>query len=151
MLRSLLSSASLRREIRSCVVRRRSGKAVDVGDISQPDECKLALIVRSDLGMSRGKMAAQAAHGAVLAVSSGVSKKWLKQWLAMGQTKIVLRAENEEALLRVASEAQAAALPVSLVRDAGRTQIDAGTLTVAAVGPAPAAAVDAITSRLKLL
>jgi PTH2 family peptidyl-tRNA hydrolase len=38
-----------------------------------------------------------------------------------------------------------------LVEDAGRTQIAAGSKTVLAIGPAPVAELDRITSHLKLL
>lgn len=37
------------------------------------------------------------------------------------------------------------------IRDAGRTQIAAGSKTVAAVGPAPLSRVDQITGKLRLL
>lgn len=38
-----------------------------------------------------------------------------------------------------------------LIRDAGRTQIAAGSATVLAIGPALVAEIDAITGHLKLL
>jgi len=47
---------------------------------------KLALIVRTDLGMGRGKIAAQVAHAAVAAVlASGEAD--LAAWLADGQPR----------------------------------------------------------------
>jgi PTH2 family peptidyl-tRNA hydrolase len=51
----------------------------------------------------------------------------------------------------VVGAARAAGLPVEVVRDAGRTQVPAGTVTCAAVGPAEDDAVDAVTGELRLL
>ena len=115
------------------------------------DLYKLALVVRTDLGMSRGKIASQAAHGAVLAVCNSSAASCLKAWKKCGQPKVVLRVTDESLLLGVASAAREAGVPISLVYDAGHTQIDAGTLTVAAVGPALATDVDKVTGSLKLL
>lgn len=42
-------------------------------------------------------------------------------------------------------------LCAQVVRDAGRTQIAAGSATVLGVGPAPKSVVDQITGHLKLL
>ena len=47
--------------------------------------------------------------------------------------------------------ARTAGLVTSTVRDAGRTQLDPGTRTVAAVGPGPSVEIDRITGGLKLL
>ena len=51
----------------------------------------------------------------------------------------------------LAARAVAAGLPAYIVRDAGRTQIAAGSQTVLAVGPAPKSAVDRVTGHLSLL
>jgi len=42
-------------------------------------------------------------------------------------------------------------LVATSIADAGRTQLEAGTRTVAAIGPAPDADVDAVTGSLRLL
>ena len=41
-------------------------------------------------------------------------------------------------------------LITSLIFDAGRTQIAAGSMTVLAVGPGPASVIDSVTGHLKL-
>jgi PTH2 family peptidyl-tRNA hydrolase len=51
----------------------------------------------------------------------------------------------------VARGALAAGLPVELIRDAGRTQVEPGTVTCCAVGPADSARIDAVTGELSLL
>jgi peptidyl-tRNA hydrolase, PTH2 family len=111
---------------------------------------KLALVVRSDLGMGRGKIAAQAAHAAVGAVL-GSGQADLAAWLAEGQPKVVLKVATGEHLLDLARRARAGGLEVEVVHDAGRTQIAAGTPTCCAIGPADDGRVDEVTGELSLL
>lgn len=51
----------------------------------------------------------------------------------------------------VQQRAQEARLVTAVIRDAGHTQIDPGTVTVLAVGPERADRVDGVTGKLKLL
>ena len=62
-----------------------------------------------------------------------------------------MKVENDAQLLELEAKARAAGLISYVVLDAGRTQIAAGSRTVLAIGPAPAAVIDKITSHLKLL
>jgi peptidyl-tRNA hydrolase, PTH2 family len=112
---------------------------------------KLVLVVRADLGMGRGKIAAQAAHAAVTAALANQGSADFTAWLRDGQPKVVLKVSSADELLEVISGAQDAGLPVAVVRDAGRTQVAPGTPTCCAVGPAPAARIDAVTGDLPLL
>ena len=114
---------------------------------------KLVLAVRADLSMGKGKVGAQCAHAAVLAVSAagGMLSPKLHAWRHQGQPKVVVRVESEAELLSLAEAASAAGLRASLVRDAGLTQVVPGTPTVLAIGPAAAGAVDAVTGALRLL
>ena len=112
---------------------------------------KMALVVRTDLGLGKGKIAAQAAHTAVSAMLVSTDTAVTDAWLAEGQSKVVLRVPNAEVLQQVWSDAVAAGITAKVVEDAGRTQIPAGTLTCCAIGPAPASEVDAITGGLSLL
>ena len=112
---------------------------------------KLALVVRADLGMGRGKIAAQVAHAAVAAVLASSGSRDFATWLEEGQPKVVLKVASGEQLLEVARRADATGLPVELIRDAGRTQVEPGTPTCCAVGPADSARIDAVTGELSLL
>lgn len=112
---------------------------------------KLVLLVRTDLDMSRGKIAAQAAHAAVMAVLATRGSSDCAAWLGEGQPKVVLRVSGEQELSRLATAARAAGLPVELVRDAGRTQLAPGTPTCCAIGPAESSRIDALTGSLSLL
>ncbi|MGI9006988.1 MAG: peptidyl-tRNA hydrolase Pth2 [Streptosporangiaceae bacterium] len=112
---------------------------------------KLVLVVRTDLDMGRGKIAAQVAHAAVAAALAGLGTPRLRRWLADGQPKVVLRAGGEDELTTLAERAVAAGLAVDVVRDAGRTQVLAGTVTCCAIGPDDSGAIDAVTGSLSLL
>ena len=112
---------------------------------------KLVLAVRADLGMGRGKIAAQVAHAAVAAALASLGSDDFTAWLAAGQPKVVLRVATGEQLREVAGKAAAAGLPVQVIHDAGRTQLAPGTATCCAVGPAEAAGIDAVTGELSLL
>lgn len=112
---------------------------------------KLVLVVRTDLDLGRGKIAAQVAHAAVAATLTSLGTPRLGRWLEDGQPKVVLRAAGEDELTGLAARAEAAGLAVDVVRDAGRTQVEAGTLTCCAIGPDDSAAIDAVTGSLTLL
>jgi PTH2 family peptidyl-tRNA hydrolase len=111
---------------------------------------KLVLLTRTDLAMSRGKIAAQVAHAAVLAALNGLGTADFATWLEQGQPKVVLKVGDAQ-LLRLAEAGKQAGLPISLVADAGLTQLPPGTLTCAAIGPAEDRRIDAITGDLLLL
>lgn len=114
---------------------------------------KMVLVVRRDLHMGVGKIAAQCAHAAVgiyRAVMS-TNPSHMTHWLEHGQAKIVCRVNSHEEMMALADQARAVHLPVYLVADAGRTQVPQGSHTVLAVGPGDTQLVDRITSHLKLL
>ena len=114
-------------------------------------QTKLALVVRADLGMGRGKIAAQVAHAAVAAALAALGTAGFRAWLRDGQPKVVLRAASEEHLIAIAEQASAASLPVQVIHDAGRTQVAEGTPTCCAIGPAQDTRIDAVTGELSLL
>ncbi|KAL8686198.1 MAG: hypothetical protein Q9218_007280 [Villophora microphyllina] len=112
------------------------------------EECKLVLVVRGDLGMGKGKIAAQCSH-ATLACYRALSSSFpsslnpiLKQWERMGQAKVVVQAKNEEDLQTLQAQAVSLGLCAQVIHDAGRTQIAAGSATVLGVGPGPKSVVD---------
>lgn len=100
--------------------------------------------------MSAGKAAAQAAHAAVAAALSAQGTAAFGAWLDDGQPKVVLRVATAEALDDVIATAERQGIPVQTIADAGRTQLDAGTVTCCAVGPADVADIDVVTGGLTL-
>ena len=111
---------------------------------------KLVVAVRGDLRMSIGKVAAQVAHAAVTAALSAAGSDLLARWLGDGQPKVVVRVLSEEALQERIDRAAAAGLRATPIADAGRTELEPGTVTCCAFGPDDDAAVDAVTGDLPL-
>ena len=110
---------------------------------------KQAIVARTDLGMGNGKLAAQVAHASLQAYESAGSAA-TSEWKSGGQKKVVLQGSGESELQRLAEDARLEGLPYSLVRDAGHTQLESGTLTTLGVGPGEANAVDRVTGDLTL-
>ncbi|KAF8309711.1 peptidyl-tRNA hydrolase, partial [Clavulina sp. PMI_390] len=111
------------------------------------------LVVRTDLGMTKGKIAAQCGH-ATLACYKSLSKHnptLLHHWERIGQAKIALKCDSEDELLLLQATAQSLGLCAQSIQDAGRTQIAAGSTTVLGIGPAPVKLVNQVTGHLKLL
>jgi PTH2 family peptidyl-tRNA hydrolase len=113
---------------------------------------KMVLVVRTDLGMQKGKAAAQCAHAAVMCYKKALVEqpKILSSWETLGQTKVCLRVGSEAELLQLAGLARDAGLVSAVVRDAGRAQVEAGSFTVLGIGPGPAAQMELITGNLRL-
>lgn len=113
----------------------------------------MVLIVRSDLKLTKGKLASQVAHAAVmcfknsLEANPALSSKWLKA----GQPKIVLKVESLAQLESLQTLAKNSGVTTALVLDAGRTQIAPGTATVLGLGPDYDEKLDALVKDLKLL
>ncbi|KAK9453518.1 putative aminoacyl-tRNA hydrolase [Dipodascopsis uninucleata] len=114
--------------------------------------CKMVLVVRTDLGMSKGKVAAQCSHAAVGCYRIALNKapNYLSKWAFLGQAKITLQAHSELELNELKALASKAGLVNILIHDAGRTQIAAGSATVLGIGPGPASIIDKVTGKLKL-
>jgi PTH2 family peptidyl-tRNA hydrolase len=108
-----------------------------------------------------GKMAAQASH-ATLACYKSLSRaarrdpnsaeaRILRRWENEGQKKVAVQIKSEEEMMELMGVARSLGVTAEVIADAGRTQIDAGSLTVLGVGPAPEGLVNQVTGHLKLL
>ncbi|KAF2666820.1 PTH2-domain-containing protein, partial [Microthyrium microscopicum] len=133
--------------------------ANDTRDNDSIEDCKLVLVVRTDLGMTKGKIAAQCSHATlacykylrVKEIKFPSPNSVLKTWSASGQAKIAVQAKSEDELLLLQAQAMSLGLTAQIIHDAGRTQIAAGSATVLGVGPGPKSLVDQVTGRQKLL
>ncbi|KAK4790880.1 hypothetical protein SAY86_031293 [Trapa natans] len=111
-------------------------------------ELKLVLVVRQDLKMGTGKIASQCARATWVSVSVSCSDRYLlRRWEQCGQPKIVCTCRKN----RLREAAENIGLATFVVADAGRTQVEAGSKTVLAVGPGPKELVDTVTGKLRLL
>ncbi|XP_067864588.1 peptidyl-tRNA hydrolase 2, mitochondrial isoform X2 [Heptranchias perlo] len=125
---------------------------METSTMGEGGEYKMVLVVRNDLKMGKGKVAAQCAHAAVSAYRQ-VQKRnpdLLRQWEYCGQPKVVVKAPDEDCIIDLLTHAKELGLTVSLIQDAGRTQIAPGSRTVLGVGPGSAKLVDQVTGHLKL-
>ena len=114
---------------------------------------KLVIAVRSDLELSRGKLAVQVAHAAVLAAFDAKAhhRKWFSDWWAEGQKKVVVKGGTLSDLHSLRAKARSMGLPTALVEDAGLTELPPGTVTCIGIGPGPNHVVDQVTGGLKLM
>lgn len=111
---------------------------------------KQAILVRRDLKLGKGKIAAQVAH-ASLGAYKRTEKKLREKWEREGSKKVVLKVENEAELIKKQEIAIEKKLPNFLVIDAGLTQIPRATITCLGIGPAEDEKIDEIVKDLKLL
>ncbi|KAI9593069.1 peptidyl-tRNA hydrolase, partial [Syncephalis fuscata] len=105
------------------------------------------LVVRTDLGMTKGKAAAQCCHAAIGCYKklSRTNPQILRHWETYGQAKITLKCSDEAEMLTLEAAAKEAGLCAKSICDAGRTQIAAGSRTVLAIGPGPVKLIDQVT------
>jgi len=99
---------------------------------------KMYAIVRKDLKMGKGKLCAQTGHGFIESYKIYLKKfpEYVKLWELTGSAKIVLKVENLEELLKLYEEIKKE-IPCILIKDAGKTRIEPGTITCIAFGPVP--------------
>ncbi|VVB68217.1 Peptidyl-tRNA hydrolase [Candidatus Norongarragalina meridionalis] len=111
---------------------------------------KQVIVLRTDLKMGKGKLVAQGSHASIDAFMKTPDSA-RRAWEASGMEKVALKVSSEKELVTIFEKAKRARLPSSLIRDAGHTQIEAGTITACAIGPADEKDIDEITGKLKLL
>ncbi|KAI9802483.1 MAG: hypothetical protein M1825_002868 [Sarcosagium campestre] len=133
------------------------GKNDSLSDFSShgSNEYKLVFAVRTDLGMTKGKVAAQCSHATLACYKTLYravpGKKVLRRWEQQGQAKIALQVKSEDELDLLYAQALSLGLCAQIIHDAGRTQIAAGSATVLGIGPGPKDVVNQVTGHLKLL
>lgn len=132
-------------------------------------EPKQVIVMRKDLNMRKGKIAAQASHaslGAILnygkhlpevegkyeSVNISLRHQPLSEWLNGRFTKVCLYVNSEQELLDIYNKAMYNKVNVKLIKDAGLTEFNGvPTLTCLALGPDYPEVIDPITGHLKLL
>ncbi len=118
-----------------------------------PFEYKMCIVLRMDLGMSTGKLIAQAAHAAVGASELGKKenhKAW-RRWRDEGAKKVALEAESLEEIEELAGKANKLDIVNILRQDAGHTEVPPGTVTALGLGPYRTDLLDKVTGSLPLI
>ena len=133
--------------------RRRKLPEIVMESWQREEEVKMVLVVNTELEMGKGKVAAQCGHAAVACFKAALVEEpqLVATWERTGQTKVVVRGGGEESLLAVSKAGRQAGMVVAEVRDAGRSQVEAGSLTVIGLGPANNLLIDKVAGKLKLL
>ena len=111
---------------------------------------KQAMVVRTDLKMRKGKIAAQCCHGSIGAYKKSPADK-IRKWENEAYAKVVLKVQTKEELIGLKKLADEKGIANYLVVDAGRTQIPTSSITVLALGPDEDEIIDKVTGDLKLL
>lgn len=126
---------------------------VPLNFFNQASEYKMVIVVRKDLGMGVGKIAAQVGHAVLgcykLACQNSMMNVHI--WENCGTPKIVLGCENLEELMALRNKANASGITNCVISDAGRTEVAEGTITCCGFGPDLVNKIDLITGKLKLL
>lgn len=134
------------------------------------DRIKQMIVMRRDLHMRKGKIAAQAGHACVGAVLEALARSGgapalqveegliqvagdspLSQWFRQGEAKVCVYVDTEEALLALHQRAQEAGIISVLIQDSGLTEFHGQpTYTCLAFEPLSAERVDPLTGDLPL-
>lgn len=135
---------------------------------------KMMIVMRRDLKMRKGKIAAQAGHacteallmalaregrlsdlvagpeGMLLRVEEGVETP-LTEWFGGGTAKICVYVDSEEELMAIADKAEEMGVIAAVITDAGATEFHGvPTRTCLALEPLPAEVADTLTGGLPL-
>ena len=135
---------------------------------------KMMIVMRRDLKMRKGKIAAQAGHACIDAILMALSKEGrlndfettndgialrdtdkpttpLSDWFKYGCAKICVYVDSEEELMNIADKAKEKGIIASVITDAGMTEFHGVlTKTCLALEPLPAEVADELTGNLPL-
>ena len=111
---------------------------------------KQVILVREDLKLPKGKLAAQSSHASVDATLKS-DKKIVELWRKEGGKKIVLKVKDEKELLKYKQLAEDFGLKTALITDAGHTVLEPGTITCLGIGPDEEEKIDKVSGKLKMV
>ena len=135
---------------------------------------KMMIVMRRDLKMRKGKIAAQAGHACIEAIlralnkenrindfetvdgetvlkNTGMENTPLSDWFEYGCAKVCVYVDSEEKLLDIAQKAEEKGIIAAVITDAGMTEFHGvPTKTCLALEPLPAEIADELTGALPL-
>ena len=109
----------------------------DWAAIDESRAFKMVFVVNTSLGMGVGKTAAQVGHATLALYKSLLIETAevanVRKWEDQGAKKIVVKGLSAEHLTSLRDVAQKKSIHNYLVRDAGKTQVPSGSITVLAL------------------
>jgi|SRR4051794_28580730 PTH2 family peptidyl-tRNA hydrolase len=118
--------------------------------MNSKDDFKFVIVIRKDLDMGCGKIAAQVGHACSSVVYNNIDS--ISNWINYGnQKKSVLKVKSEKELIDLIKKARDLKILTTIIRDAGKTQVEPNTLTCCGFGPELSYVLDKLTGHLKLL
>lgn len=111
---------------------------------------KQVILVREDLKLPKGKLAAQSSHASVDATLKS-DKKIVELWKKEGGKKVVLKVNDEKWLFKYKQMAEELGLKTALIKDAGHTVLKPGTITCLGIGPDLEEKIDKVSGKLKMV
>lgn len=130
---------------------------------------KQIILVRNDIKMPKGKLAAQVAHASAGVILETIwhvdrlgDRNWkstestdigliMENWLNDSFTKICLKVESLEEMESLKQQADLLQIPTCIIMDNGRTVFSEPTITCCAIGPYWNDSLDQLLGHLKLL
>jgi len=103
--------------------------------------------------MTIGKLFVHIAHAAVegYRLVKNFKPEVADKWILSGQKKVVLHVSNLDQLIKKYKKAISLGIPSGVIRDAGLTELEPGTITVLVIGPWFSDIIDKVTGDLPLL
>ena len=109
------------------------------------------LVVRNDLKMSKGKIAAQCGHAVQWLTLNNYNKNIMRAYLEGVHPKIVLKVNSEAEMDHLHLTCKQKKISCYQVIDVGRTQVPPNSKTVLGIGPVKREKAPGIIKTLKLL
>jgi len=134
---------------------------------------KQVIVIRKDLKTRRGKEISQGSHASIAFLTSRIREKLDREsfgtlssgelevsvslskaeveWIDGPFTKVCVKVDSEEELMKIKDNAEKAGLNYNLIVDSGKTEFGGKpTLTCMAIGPDEEELIDKVTGHLKL-
>ncbi|KAK0545644.1 hypothetical protein OC846_005581 [Tilletia horrida] len=84
------------------------------------EECKMVFVVRTDLKMDKGKIAAQCGHATLSAYKAALrhTPQHVQTWERLGQAKVALKCTTEQEMIEIEEKAKRAGIVAKPIFDA---------------------------------
>ena len=125
-----------------------------IGQLTEDVTYKMVFVVNLELKMSPGKIAAQVGHATLglykFLLSQQEQRHGVELWEERGSKKVILRGKDVRQMLDLKKKAYELHIANIMVHDAGKTEVEPGSLTVFALF-GKSTEVDKVTGNLTLL